>query len=205
MLTITRSSCRGWTSLGRWLQTDAENCESKTGPNKMILTESNADSSDGINMFLTLWICWWGLPVHSQQGWKGKTIIPAFQSVLGGYVFLWAPCSSAAISYQTQTIFGSKDCQSIHVWAQLGWFSLGGRSNDPQMHLFDLLMDPTYDAEILYLKRLSSAKAVASDYFNHGSALRNLNLITGQKMSFMQEGFSSPLGPWSSKKTMTQG
>merc|ERR1711871_126890 len=69
--------------------------------------------------------------------------------------------------------------------AQLGWVSLGGRSNFPQNHVYDLLMDPAYGAEILYLKRLSSAKAVAADYFNHGSALRKLDLIiNGTKDDF---------------------
>ena len=181
----------------------------KTGPNKMILTESNAEPFlDGINMFLTLvGFAGGDLPYIPSKAGSGKMIVPAFQSVYGGYVFFVGAMFFRRDFLPDPDTFAAKIANQFMFGAQLGWFSLGGRSNDPQMHLFDLLMDPTYDAEILYLKRLSSAKAVASDYFNHGSALRNLNLIiNGTKNEFgVRRLPHHPRGHGSLEKTMTQG
>ena len=55
--------------------------------------------------------------------------------------------------------------------AQMGWFSLGGRSNqNPPMGIFDQLMDHKYDDEIYYLQRLSKAKHTAQPWMLHGRA-----------------------------------
>jgi hypothetical protein len=159
----------------------------KAGPNKVILTESNAEPfMDGINMFLTLvGFAGGDLPYVPSTVGSGKMIVPAFQSVYGGYVFFVGAMFYRADFLPDPDTFAAKVANQFMFGAQLGWFSLGGRSNHPQNHVFDLLMDPAYDAEILYLQRLSSAKAVAADYFNHGSALRNLDLtINGTNDEF---------------------
>jgi len=81
----------------------------------------------------------------------------------------------------------------------MGWFSLGGDSNmNPPMcvtaacktvftrapvtvmlllysccrGIYDLLMDPSYDDEVGYLRKLSAAKQAGADYFNFGRAMR---------------------------------
>ena len=148
------------------------------GPNKMILTESNAEPFlDGINMFLTLvGFAGGDLPYVPSKAGSGKMIVPAFQSVYGGYVFFVGAMFYRDDFLPDPDTFAAKIANQFLFGAQLGWFSLGGRSNHPQNHIFDLLMSAEYDAEILYLQRLSSAKSVAADYFNHGSALRNLEL-----------------------------
>eukprot|EP00943_MAST-04B_sp_MAST-4B-sp1_P009907 g9907.t1 len=150
----------------------------KAGPNKMILTESNAEPFlEGINMFLTLvGFAGGDLPYVPSKAGSGKMIVPAFQSVYGGYVFFVGAMFYREDFLPNPDVFAAKIANQFMFGAQLGWFSLGGRSNHPQNHIFDLLMDTKYDAEILYLQRLSSAKTVAADYFNHGSALRNLDL-----------------------------
>ena len=172
----------------------------------MILTESNAEPflmalnvSHAVDLPA-------GTSVYSKQGWQWKNDRSCLPVRLWGYVFVGAMFFRADFLPDPDT-FAAKVANQFMFGAQLGWFSLGGRSNSPQTHLFDLLMDPKYDAEILYLKRLSSAKAIASDYFNHGFALRNLDLIiNGTKGEFGVRRLLITLvamGP--SKKTMTQG
>ena len=150
----------------------------KAGPNKIILTESNAEPFlAGINMFLTLvGFAGGDLPYVPRKAGSGKMIVPAFQSVYGGYVFFVGAMFYRSDFLPDPDVFAAKVANQLMFGAQLGWFSLGGRSNHPQNHIFDLLMDTEYNAEILYLQRLSSAKSVAADYFNHGSALRDLKL-----------------------------
>lgn len=66
----------------------------------------------------------------------------------------------------------------------MGWFSLVGQNNSnqtsgdyhPERGIFEELMDSKHDPEILYLRKLSSAKRIANEYFLHGRVTRPLPL-----------------------------
>ena len=85
-------------------------------------------------------------------------------------------------------VFAAKIANQFLFGAQMGWFSLGGRSNqNPPMGLFELLMDVSYDKEIKYLRELSTAKRTASDWLVHGRAMRNIKFSVNGTLNWQTE------------------
>jgi len=149
-----------------------EQVRARAGGDKVILTESNAEPfMDAVNVFLTLV----GFS-HSNQG----TIrtVPVFQSAYGGY-YLAAGAEYFANDFAPNPdLFSAKLAHQFLYGAQMGWFSLGGRDNQsPYMGIYDQLMDPAHDPEILYLQRLSGAKVTARRWLTHGRAMRAVPLL----------------------------
>jgi hypothetical protein len=60
--------------------------------------------------------------------------------------------------------------------AQLGWFSLGGTTDNPPMALYDLLMSSEFDPEVHFLQQLVEYRGLALDYLLNGRMLRQLPL-----------------------------
>lgn len=145
----------------------------QAGNDKVILTESNSEPfMGGLNLFLTLVGFLSGDLPSTPEPTTGSIIVPAFQSIYGGYV-LPVGAEFYQPDFDDPDVFAAKVAVMYIFGAQMGWFSLGGRDNEhPGMGIFELLMDPKYDAEILYLRRLSEAKLVAAEWFNHGRTMR---------------------------------
>ena len=148
----------------------------------MILTESNAEPfMQGVQLFLTLVGFERGEPHFYPSLGSAETIVPAFQAIYGGYVLAVGAEFFREDLVPDPNVFASKIAAQFSFGAQMGWFSLGGRDNqDPPMGMFDLLMDPEYDAEITYLRTLSRAKQLAADWLNFGRAMRPLPIVLNQ-------------------------
>jgi hypothetical protein len=153
------------------------------GPTKLLLTESNAESFMGnLDMYLTLVGFASGnlsMPSHQTSNDSLTYIVPAFQSVYGGYaLFMGAEYFQKDLS-PNPNVFAAKIANQLLFGAQIGWFSLGGRSNivEPKSGLYELLMDAKYDDEIIYLRLLSSVKRKCNLWLTHGRAMRGLKLI----------------------------
>jgi hypothetical protein len=87
-----------------------------------------------------------------------------------------------AVFYQTDFInpdvFAAKVAKQFLFGAMLGWFSLGGRDNaKPPVALFDLLMSPAHDSEVLYVKLLSDARQFLVPFIMLGRASRDLPVV----------------------------
>ena len=152
----------------------------RIGGDKLLLTESNAEAyMSGIDMYLTLVGFSRGDLSPPAPGSPEKTdyIVPAFQSIYGGYVLFMGAEFLKSDFLPNPDVFAAKVANQMLFGAQMGWFSLGGRSNCPDYALFDLLMDTTYDPEVDYLARLSSAKRKAQEWLVHGRAMRSVDLI----------------------------
>ena len=149
--------------------------EVESGSGMVILTESNAEPfMDGVDMYLTL--SGFGAGDFAQSA--TSRIVPAFPAIYGGFVI-----SMGAEFFTTDLdddgdVFAARLAQQLLFGAQLGWMSLGGRSDNqsPPMGLFDLLMDEAHDEEVAFLARLSSARDILSEFFLHGRPSRDLAL-----------------------------
>lgn len=144
----------------------------KVGPGAVLLTESNAEPfMDGVNVFLTL--------VGFSGAFVGPShIVPVFQAIYGGY-FLAAGAEYFTTDFAPDPdVFASKLAKQFTFGAQMGWFSLGGRSNQqPPMGIYEQLLDPAYDLEVAYLQRLSEARTRGREWFVHGRIMRELPLV----------------------------
>ena len=139
---------------------------------KIYLTESNAEPfMDVMTVYLTLV----GFTVAPFEG--ERQIVNIFNAIYGGYYY-----QMGSMFYQTDfvpspDVFSSKIAKQFLYGGLLGWFSLGGRDNQhPYMGIIDELLDAQYDPEIAYLRALSSARMLATDYFVHGRTSRDLVL-----------------------------
>lgn len=139
-------------------------------------------------MFLTL-VGFMGGNLPSTPSPSGNVITPAFQAVYGGYVLPVGAEYFQNDFLPNPDVFAAKVANNYCFGAQMGWFSLGGRSNqNPAMGIVDELMDPKYDSEIFYLQALSKAKQTAKDWFNHGRAMRSLDLmLNGTRQALREE------------------
>ena len=152
------------------------------GNDKVLLTEANAEPfmGRGINLFLTLTGFASGSFPSAPTGGTtpANVIVPAFQSVYGGYVLPMGAEFFRNDFLPDPDVFAAKVAVQFVFGAQLGWFSLGGRDNqNPAMGIYDLLLSHEYDDEIRYLKDLSVAKTTAKAWFNHGRAMRPLPIV----------------------------
>lgn len=110
-------------------------------------------------------------------------IVPAHQAIYGGYT-LYAGALFGKPDFKDPNVFAGKLANNFMFGAQMGWFSLVGQNNTnqttgfafPERGIYEELMDTKHDPEILYLRKLSSAKKVANEYFLHGRVTRQLPL-----------------------------
>ena len=144
----------------------------QAGNNAVILTESNAEPfMADINVYLSL-------EAFADADFVGsRTIVPAFAAIYGGYY-----TAMGAVFYQTDFInpdvFAAKIAKQFMYGAMLGWFSLGGRDNaKPPVALYDLLMSPSHDSEVMYLKLLSDARAFLVPHLMLGRVMRDLPVV----------------------------
>jgi hypothetical protein len=158
----------------------------RAGNDKLLLTESNAEPFMGkLDMFLTLVGFGGGAlspppsaaaavdAADAADAADAPYIVPAFQSVYGGYVLFMGAEFYIADFLPNPNVFAAKIANQLLFGAQLGWFSLGGRYNiDNPVPLYDLFMDEMYDDEVDYLRTLSNAKRAAQDFLVHGRAGR---------------------------------
>jgi len=150
----------------------------------------------GVNLFLTLVGFARGDPPSLPPTGSLRTIVPAFQAVYGGYVLPVGAEFFQEDLVPDPDVFAAKIAVQYIFGAQLGWFSLGGRDNQvPPMGIYDLLMSPSVDTEIAYLRTLSRAKQLAADWFNFGRAMRPVPLSVNQTGSISRR----PLHPRSSR------
>lgn len=144
------------------------------GPSKVFLTESNAEPFGAdVDLFLTL-VGFASGELPNVQSSDNTVIVPAFQSVYGGY-FMSVGAEFFANDFNNPDVFASKIAAQFSFGVVMGWMSLGGRDNqDPYMGLYSLLMSPEYDPEIFYIRDLAVARRVpiASRFFIHGRAGR---------------------------------
>jgi hypothetical protein len=145
-------------------------------PKKMILTESNAEPfMSGVDIFLTLV----GYLSGDLPGTKNSdaVMVPSFQSIYGGYAITMG-AEFYRTDFDNPDVFAAKLAAQFVFGSILGWFSLGGRTDvSGSMRLYELLMSPTYDDEIFYLKRLALARKAAREFMIYGRAGRDLELI----------------------------
>ena len=151
-----------------------EGARKRVGNNAVFLTESNAEPfMDGVNIFLTL--------VGYSKPFSGITrIVNAFGSIYGGYYFSMG-AEFFQKDFSNPDLFSAKIAKQLLYGSQLGWFSLGGRDDQPQqspMGILNDLMDPQYDPEIHYLKQLSDAKILVNDWLVNGMSTRDLRVDT---------------------------
>jgi len=110
-------------------------------------------------------------------------IVPAHQAIYGGYT-LYAGALFGKPDFKDPNVFTGKLANNFMFGAQMGWFSLVGQNNTnqttefafPERGIYEELMDTKHDPEILYLRKLSSAKKIANEYFLHGRVTRQLPL-----------------------------
>lgn len=143
---------------------------------KMILTESNAEPfMSGVDIFLTLV----GYLSGDLPGTKNSdsVMVPSFQSIYGGFVITMG-AEFYRTDFDNPDVFAAKIAAQFVFGSILGWFSLGGRTDvSGSMRLYELLMSPTYDDEIFYLKRLALARRAARDFMVYGRSGRGVDLI----------------------------
>ena len=172
-------------------------------PKKMILTESNAEPfMSGVDIFLTLV----GYASGDLPGSKNSdsVMVPSFQSIYGGYAI-----TMGAEFYRTDfdypDVFAAKLAAQFVFGSILGWFSLGGRTDvSGSMRLYELLMSPTYDDEVFYLKRLALARQAAREFMIYGRAGRDIELIVNGTYKFERFDFTSRQPPLSNTGTSSQ-
>ena len=134
------------------------------GQDRLILTESNVEQLIGsVDTFLTL------------VGYEGDLdeVVPAFQYVYPNGVFV----SAGAEFFQTDltdnngTNFVKKLMKQFMFGSQLGWFALGGRSNQvPSMNILELILQDQYAPLADAMMGLVKARmdSVTLHYFNDG-------------------------------------
>ena len=146
-----------------------QSARQQAGNNAVILTESNAEPfMADINVYLSL-------EAFGDADFAGAhRIVPAFAAIYGGYY-----TAMGAVFYQTDfsnpDVFAAKVAKQFMFGAMLGWFSLGGRDNaKPPVALYDILMSPAYNSEVLYVKMLSDARAFLVPHLMLGRTMRDL-------------------------------
>jgi hypothetical protein len=149
-----------------------QSARQQAGNNAVILTESNAEPfMADINVYLSL-------EAFGDADFVGShRIVPAFAAIYGGFY-----TAMGAVFYQTDFInpdvFAAKVAKQFLFGAMLGWFSLSGRDNaHPPVALYDILMSPAHDSEVLYVKLLSDARAYLLPYLMLGRATRDLPVL----------------------------
>ena len=158
----------------------------QSGPNKLLLTESNAEPfMSGLDMFLTL-VAFSGGDLSPTKA--GTYIVPAFQSIYGGWVHFMGAEFYQQDFLPNPNVFAAKIANQMLFGAQIGWFSLGGRNNQvPPMGLYDLLMDEEYDQEIAYLQLLSTTRRTLTKWLVHGRAMRYVHLSVNGSATQQQQ------------------
>jgi hypothetical protein len=162
---------------------------SQVGKEKLLLTESNAEPfMGGLDMYLTLVgfasgdlsppLSSLSTDLSTKEQDASSYIVPAFQSVYGGYALFMGAEYFQNDFLPNPNVFSAKIANQFLFGAQIGWFSLGGRANQvPNMGLYELLMDSKYDQEIYYLNLLSSVKQKCQKWLTHGRAMRALSVV----------------------------
>eukprot|EP00939_MAST-03C_sp_MAST-3C-sp1_P000922 g922.t1 len=149
------------------------------GPNKAFLTESNAEPfGAGVDLFLTL-VGFASGELPNVRSSRNTVIVPAFQTVYGGYFMSVGAEFFANDFAPNPDVFAAKLAAQFCFGTVMGWMSLGGRDNqDPYMGLYTLMMSNDYDPEIFYLRDLAVARRVpiASQFLIHGRAGRPFEL-----------------------------
>ena len=111
---------------------------SQIGAEKLVLTESNVEQLIGsVDTFLSL-------VAYSKDI---NEIVPAFQYVyrFGAFMTAGAEFFRNDVLESNADMFVRKLMKQFMFGTQLGWFSLGGRSNQvPGMSMQDILMDDTH-------------------------------------------------------------
>jgi hypothetical protein len=145
------------------------------GNSKLLLTESNAEPfMSGIDMFLTLVGFSVGdlSPPAPGAAEQATYIVPAFQSVYGGYYLSMGAEFFPTDFVPNPDVFAAKLANQFLFGAQMGWFSLGGKDG-----IYNDLMDSAYDREVAYLRLLSKAKQTANKWLVHGRAMRRVAFV----------------------------
>jgi len=151
-----------------------------TGNNSVILTESNAEPfMDGINLYLSL--------VGFASPFSGSShIVNVFNAVYGGFYLAVGAKFFAQDLELNPNVFSAKVAKQFTFGAQLGWFSLGGRTNqDPYMGMYELLISTNFDPEISFLRKLSKAKLLASEWLTFGRTMRSVPLRINGSNAFV--------------------
>eukprot|EP00755_Sulcionema_specki_P024541 Sspe_Gene.15045::Locus_5215_Transcript_1_1_Confidence_1.000_Length_2934::g.15045::m.15045 len=153
-----------------------DQARAKAGNDAVFLTESNAEPfMDGVNLYLTL------VGFISADFTGNRHIVNTFGAIYGGYYLSVGAEFFQPDLTQDPDVFAAKVAQQLMFGAQLGWFSLGGRDNqDPEMGLFDLLMDHRYTPEVNYLRALSNARQAVQRWMIEGQPLRPLPIDRDQ-------------------------
>jgi hypothetical protein len=144
----------------------------QAGNRAVFLTESNSEPfMSDVNVYLTL-------EAFGDADFVGsRRIVPAFAAIYGGFY-----TAMGSVFYQTDftnpDVFAAKVAKQFMFGAMLGWFSLAGRDNaKPPVALYDILMSPAHDSEVLYVKLLSDARAHLAPYIMLGRAARDLPVV----------------------------
>jgi hypothetical protein len=176
----------------------------KSGPNKLLISESNSEPfMSGLDMILTLGGFDGGDLSPTERGATGTYLVPAFQSIYGGWVHFMGAEFFQQDFLPNPNVFAGKIANQMLFGAQMGWFSLGGRDNQvPPMGLFDLLMSEEYDSEVEYLQLLSTTRRTMTKWLVHGRAMRYVNLsVNGSSPLKHGKKFTSADHPRTSKGT----
>ena len=163
-----------WVGGYREMLTQSRAAAAAASPDRrtVLLTESNSESFIGaLDVMLTLVA--FEHPNYAKSSNNRQT--GAFPAIYGGYT---TGCGSEFFQDDLNgngDVFAAKIAQQFLMGAQMGWMSLGGRDNqDPPMGLYDLLMDPSQDATVDFIKTLSGARAALNATFFDGRASRDL-------------------------------
>lgn len=143
-----------------------------------MVTEDNAEPyMNTINGYLSL-----NAYKHSfSQGNIGSLqstshMAPAFPLVYGGYYVAFGAIWSRN-DFTNKDWWSSKLANMFVTGSQLGWFSLAGIENDPEdscgaMGVGDLMLDPSNDDIITFLRLLARSRSQVVDYLVHGRMTR---------------------------------
>ncbi|KAJ9470394.1 putative glycoside hydrolase [Diplonema papillatum] len=154
------------------------------GNDTILLTESNAESfMDGINVYLSL-------TGYASAPFTGpERMVNAFSAVYGGYFGSMGAEFFQADFAPDPNVFSAKNAQMFLFGSQIGWYSLIGRDNqNPPMGVQQYLLDDQYTPEIEYLRALSDAKLLVSDWLVYGSAARDLPVTSNSSRTRISHG-----------------
>lgn len=128
--------------------------------------DQNEIYMNNVNIFLTLFgFGYADYPFVTPMA-TDNILIPVHQAVYGGYT-MYAGALFERNDFYNPDLFARKMAVQFMFGAQLGWFGLSkfGRDREiPNKHdlhtygIYNELMDAKYDDEIIYLRKLASAK-----------------------------------------------